>query len=66
MVLVFIFLLVADSSQVVAPPWPPKVGTYEQVVSHFDFHFHPLTFKQRFVYEGMGNFIRCVFVRFMV
>ncbi|EUB62748.1 Dipeptidyl peptidase 2 [Echinococcus granulosus] len=36
-----------------ASPWPPKIGTYEQVVSHFDFHFHPLTFKQRFVYEGM-------------
>ncbi|KAL5107863.1 hypothetical protein TcWFU_006334 [Taenia crassiceps] len=54
MVLVF-FLLVATSSQVAAPPWPPKVGTYEQAVSHFDFHFHPITFNQRFVYEDLWH-----------
>ncbi|VDK33768.1 unnamed protein product [Taenia asiatica] len=53
MFLEFFFLLFTVASQVVASPWPPKVGTYKQVVSHFDFHFHPLTFEQRFVYEDL-------------
>ncbi|VDM36057.1 unnamed protein product [Hydatigera taeniaeformis] len=51
MVIVFFFLLLIVPCQNGSPTWPPKVGTYDQVVSHFDFHFHPLTFKQRFVYE---------------
>ncbi|CDS37318.1 Lysosomal Pro X carboxypeptidase [Echinococcus multilocularis] len=53
MVLVVFFLLVAVSCQNGASPWPPKIGIYEQLVSHFDFHFHPPTFKQRFVYEDI-------------
>uniref|UniRef100_A0A5K3EXI6 Ribosomal RNA-processing protein 40 n=1 Tax=Mesocestoides corti TaxID=53468 RepID=A0A5K3EXI6_MESCO len=45
------FLLLLSASRQETPPWPPKIGIYEQKISHFDFSFPSLTFNQRFVYE---------------
>nr|CDS33314.1 Lysosomal Pro X carboxypeptidase [Hymenolepis microstoma] len=50
MLLVYLLLFTGALCQI-SPPWPPKVGTYDQKISHFDFVFHPLTYKQRFVYD---------------
>ncbi|VDD81393.1 unnamed protein product [Mesocestoides corti] len=45
------FLLLLSASRQETPPWPPKIGIYEQKISHFDFSFPSLTFNQR--YGGM-------------
>ncbi len=40
------------TSQETSPSWPPKIGIYDQKISHYDFPSHSPTFRQRFVYEG--------------